>query len=82
MSPRLQIVISSRPGHPPVIAPRLSFWKRFKLLITGIAIAAAAVVVLIVALVLGSIIATVLSITLVFVILILILRAAFLRSRS
>jgi hypothetical protein len=82
MSPRLQIVVSSRPGQQPGMAPRASFWKRFKLLIAGIAIAVVAVAVLIVALVLGSILATVLSIALVSVILILILRATFQRSRS
>jgi len=66
----MQIVVSSRPptGPPGFPPPPLSFWQRFKLRISIIAIALVAVAVLVAALVLGFIFAAILWIVLMAVI--------------
>jgi hypothetical protein len=83
MTRRVQIVVSSKPAAgPQVIAPRLGFLQRFKLLITGIAIAAVAVALLIVAVVLGSILAALVLLAVAAAIVVLVVRASLKRGRQ
>ncbi|MGC2697492.1 MAG: hypothetical protein WA738_17020 [Candidatus Angelobacter sp.] len=79
----MQITISSRPpGQAPIISPRLSFWQRFKLLITGIGVAVVALAVLVAALVLGSILAVVIGIAILAVLVTVLIKLTLKRARS
>jgi hypothetical protein len=76
VSRRLQIVISHRPAPGDLVAaPHPGFWRRFKLLLAGLAITVIAVAILALALVLGSIMAAVVWIVLLVVIVAFIIRA-------
>lgn len=82
MNRRMQITISSQPpAGPPVLAPRLSFWQRFKLLLTGVGIAVIAVTILVAALVLGSILATLVGIILLILVVAIAIKVALKRAR-
>jgi hypothetical protein len=79
----MQITISSRPpAGPPTITPRLGFWRRFKLLITGIGIAIVAVAVLVATLVLGSILAAVVGIAILAALIAALIKITFKRARA
>lgn len=82
MTPRFQIVLSSRPpdANGPVL--HLSVWQRFKVLFFGIALAILALSVLIAALVFGSILALVLGAVLAAAIVAAVLRIALRRPRQ
>jgi membrane-associated protease RseP (regulator of RpoE activity) len=82
MTPRLQIVLSSRPpdANGPIL--HLSVWQRFKVLFAGIALAIIALSVLIAALVFGSILALVLATVLIVAAVAAILRIALRQARS
>ena len=83
MTRRVQIVITSRPpAGPQDIVPRLGFWQRFKLLITGLSIAVVAVALLIVAVVLGSLLAAVILVVMAVTIVLIVVSASFRRARD
>jgi hypothetical protein len=83
MNRRMQIIVSSRPAAgSPGITPPLSFWQRFKMLITGLGIAVLAGAVVVAALVLGSILVALVGLVLVAVIVYLVIKATFRRARS
>ncbi|HET9840351.1 MAG TPA: hypothetical protein VFR84_19135 [Candidatus Angelobacter sp.] len=82
MKRRVQIVVSSGPagGHQG-IAPRLSVWQRFKLLIIGTVLAAGVVALLIVAIVVGSIVATFILLAMAVAVVVFVVRAKLRRWR-
>ena len=81
MTSRLQIVVSSKlPAGPPGIDPRPSVWRRFKMLLAGIAISVVAVALLVLVLVLGSILAAVVLIFLLVMIVAVILKVTLRRA--
>lgn len=84
MNRRMQIVVSSRPptGPPGFSCLPLSFWQRFKLRISIIAIALVAVAVLVAALVLGFIIVAIVWIVLMAVIMAILVKTMLRRVRS
>jgi hypothetical protein len=83
MARKLQIVISARPAEGLPLAPqKLSFWKKFKLLIAGVCMAVAAVAVLFAALVLGWIVAAVICLLVMIVVVAAVLRSTMWRARS
>lgn len=79
----MQIVITSRPAEGLPLAPqKLSFWKRFKLLIAGACMAVAAVAVLFAALILGWIVAALICLLVMIVVVAAVLRSTMWRVRS